>query len=334
MALLSRKTREEERKHIQEITDEIERRRSRFRILVCLNGTDAAYEGVKLAARIGRSDECDIILLYVRRIDQGLNSGGLQVRVARQNMLDWGLDLQGITYLKKGMELLLEEGQFGEDWETMSAHTDVFGDPLGDNKVEYRSPDGRSIVLKLKIAVDVVSGILDQYELGPYNLIITGPPKRWRGEMTGFRDPSTVQKVAMLAPSSVLTKRDSGKRKGFLICIDGSDHAITSMFQAAVLADHCGEPITLLSSANERADLPTVKRHLIYATDYLESRGLNVAGTLAPVGDPVQQIIKAGRKFQLICVADSGKSRLKRFVSGSVAFDVMGRADTSVLNVR
>ena len=56
--------------------------------------------------------------------------------------------------------------------------------------------------------------------------------------------------------------------------------------------------------------------------------------SLVRVGDPAQQIIKAGRKFQLICVADSGKSRLKRFISGSVAFDVMGRAETSVLNVR
>ena len=334
MALLSRKTREEERRQIKELAAEIERRRNRFRILVCLNGTDPAYAGVDLAADIGRSNECDIILLYVRRVDQGLNSGGLQVRVARQNMLDWGLELPGIEYLRTGLGMLVDEGQLAEDWKTMSAHTDVFGDPLGDNKVEYRSPEGRSIVLKLKIAVDVVSGILDQYELGPYNLIITGPPKRWRGEMSSFRDPSTVQKVAMLAPCSVLTKRDTGDREGFLICVDGSDHAIKSMQRAAVLANHCREKITLLSAAGEEGDLPTVKRHLGYATRVLEKRGLTVAGTLAPVGDPAREIIAAGRDFKLICVADSGKSRLKRFVAGSVAFDVMGGADASVLNVR
>jgi nucleotide-binding universal stress UspA family protein len=33
-------------------------------------------------------------------------------------------------------------------------------------------------------------------------------------------------------------------------------------------------------------------------------------------------------------VSDSGKSRLKRFLVGSVAFGIMGRATTSVLNVR
>ena len=52
------------------------------------------------------------------------------------------------------------------------------------------------------------------------------------------------------------------------------------------------------------------------------------------VGDPVREIVEIGKKFRLIVVADSGKSRVKRFVAGSVAFDVMGSATTSVLNVR
>ena len=78
-----------------------ERRRNRFRILVCIDGTDASYDGIRFAAKIGYRSECDIILLYVRPIDQGLRSGGLQVRVARENMLDWGLELPGIRNLKK-----------------------------------------------------------------------------------------------------------------------------------------------------------------------------------------------------------------------------------------
>jgi hypothetical protein len=146
------------------------RRRKRFRTLVCLNGTDPSYVGVDIAARLGDSDDCDIILLYVRRIDQGLNSGGLQMRAARQNMLEWGLELPGIQYLKRGFEQLMEKDYLGQEWEERIDHTDVFGDPLGDNKTEYRAPSGKSVVLKLKVAPDISSGILDQYELGPYNL--------------------------------------------------------------------------------------------------------------------------------------------------------------------
>ena len=74
-----------------------------------------------------------------------------------------------------------------------TAHEDAWGDPLGDNKIEYRSPEGRNVVLKLKTAPDPASGILDQYELGPYNLMILGEPSRWRGEFHSFFDAGIVQ---------------------------------------------------------------------------------------------------------------------------------------------
>ena len=99
-----------------ELNELAEWRSKRFRILVCIDGSDECYEGLRFAADIGRSDECDIIMCYVRPIDHGLRTGGLQVRVARENMLDWGLDLPGIGYLKKGLEILLEEGDTHDEW--------------------------------------------------------------------------------------------------------------------------------------------------------------------------------------------------------------------------
>ncbi len=334
MIHLSAAARREERRHAAELELEQRRRRKRFRILVCLNGTERGYEAVKLAGQIGRGVDCDIILLYVRRIDQGLNSGGLQVRVARQNMLDWGLDLPGITYLKRGLSLLVNEDEIVNNWKIMTSHTDVFGDPLGDNKVEYRSPSGKSIVLKLKIAADVTSGILDQCEFGPYNLIITGPPKHWRSELGSFRDTSTVQNVAMMAPCSVLTIRDGEEGEGFLICLDGSDQALDAMRRSAVLANHCRQPITLISVAKNEYKLAAVTIRVSSAAAQLEAMGLKVSKTLVPVGDPVKKIIEIGKDYKIIVVAGSGKSWFKRFRVGSVAYDIMGGATTSVLNVR
>ncbi len=318
----------------REAEQEFVRRRNRFRVLVCLNGSDAAYDALDFAAEIRRHDECDVILLYVRRVDQGLNSGGLQVRVARQNMLDWGLDLPGLTYLKTGLERLIDQARLHDEWEAHSSHTDVFGDPLGDNKIEYRSPKGKSIVLKLKIATDVASGILDQYELGPYNLIITGPPKRWRGEFSSIMEPSTVQKVAMLAPCSVMTKRSSGGKKGFLICLDGSDHGFESMRQGAVLAHFTNQPVTLFTVATDDAEKGAARTIIDEGLAQLADTGLEGVETRIAIGEPVREIIEAGSDYRVIVVADSGKSRLKRFIAGSVAFDVMGQAKTSVLNIR
>ena len=146
-------------------------RGKRFRILVCIDGSEESYVGLRYAAKIGRCEECDIILAYVRPADQGLRTGGLQLRVARENMLDWGLELLSVKYLKQGFEMLIEAGHMEKEWDAIHTHTDVWGDPLGDNKIEYRHESGKSIVLKLKTAPDIVSGILDQYELGPYNLM-------------------------------------------------------------------------------------------------------------------------------------------------------------------
>jgi nucleotide-binding universal stress UspA family protein len=334
MIRLNATARREERKRIEELELEYERRRERFRILVCLDGTEEAYEGVKLAADFGRGDDCDIILLYVRRIDQGLNSGGLQVRVARQNMLDWGLDLPGIGILKTGLSILVDEAELAKNWKTMVSHTDVFGDPLGDNKVEYRSQSGKSIVLKLKVAVDVTSGILDQCEFGPYNLIITGPPKRWRSEIGSIRDTSTVQNIAMMAPCSVLTRRGDEEGEGFLICLDGSRHALEAMRRSAVLAIHCRQTISLISVARTQGDVAAARKRLSSAAAQLETMGLKAARTLVPVGDPVTEIVEAGKDYRFIVVAGSGKSWLKRILAGSVAFKIMGNATTSVLNVR
>ncbi len=313
-----------------------EQRRNRFRILVCVDGSDESYEGLRFAAGISHGDDCDIILLYVRPIDQGLRSGGLQVRVARRNMLDWGLELPGIKFLKRGRDMLVSEGEMAEQWSAIVSHTDTWGDPLGDNKVEYRHEGGKTIVLKLKTAPDPASGILDQYELGPYNLIIMGAPSRWRGEIKSFFNAGVVQKVAMLAPCSVMVARANGNDngKGHLICTDGTKHSLDSMRRDAVLAQHCGYPITLFAVARQTEEIATAERVLEKATEMLAKMEIEVTGTKVGVGDPMEQIVKAGNAYSVIAVADSGKNWFKRFFVSSVAFDVMGAAKTSVLNVR
>jgi nucleotide-binding universal stress UspA family protein len=256
------------------------------------------------------------------------------MRVARQNMLEWGLELPGIQYLKRGLEQLLERDFLGDEWEERVDHTDVFGDPLGDNKIDYRAPSGKSIVLKLKIAPDVSSGILDQYELGPYNLIIMGPPKRWRGEIRALRQPSSVQKVAMLAPSSVLTVRGPLTGGGFLLCTDGSTQSMDSLRRGAVLAHCCDEPVGILAVAGDDSEIAPLERKVQHFKADLEATGITVDDATVAVGGPVPAIIEAGKSRSVIVVSDSGKSKIARFFVGSVAFDVMGKSGTSVLNVR
>jgi len=311
-------------------------RRNRFRILVCIDGTDASYDGIRFAAKIGYRSECDIILLYVRPIDQGLRSGGLQVRVARENMLDWGLELPGIRNLKKGFDMLAGGEEMSAHWTSFTSHTDTWSDPLGDNKVEYRHESGKTIVLKLKTAPDPASGILDQYELGPYNLIIMGALSHWRGGAGSFFNVGVTQKIARLAPCSVLVARGhgTGNGTGYLICTDGTRRSLDATRRVAVLAKHSGYPITLFCVASQKNKVATAVRVLEKATEMLSKMEIEVAEAKVAVGDPTEKIVEVSNDYLVVAVADSGKKWFHRLFVSGVAYNVMGASNTSVLNVR
>jgi nucleotide-binding universal stress UspA family protein len=309
-------------------------RRNRFRILACIDGSEESFITVRKAAQWAVSDECDIIVLYVRPIDQGLHSGGLQVRLARQNMMDAGFELPGVKHLKRALEILKEEGLDVDSWPRVVENQDAWGDPAGDNKVEYRSPTGRTVVLKLKTAPDVAVGILDQYELGPYNLMIFGQPSRWRSEFKAFFDAGIVQSVASLAPCSILIARDVPDKKGFLICTDGTSRSMQAVRRAAVLAHVMNEPISLFTVAPNEAGRPAAEEAVANAKALLKAMKIPVREARVAVGNPADEIVETGSLYSVIVVSDEGRSRLQRLIKGSIASEVMKRARSSVLDVR
>ncbi len=318
----------------EELAELRKERKKRFRILVCIDGSDEGYHCLHYAAKIGGGMDSDIILLYVRPVDHGLRSGGLQLRVARENMLKWGLELPGIKYLKKSREMLIEWGDMASDWQETVTHTDVEGDPLGDNKIEYRNSQGKSIVLKLKTAENIATGILDQYELGPYNLIILGASGRWRGAMKSFWDPAVAEKVAVHAPCSVLIARELEIGHGHLICTDGSERSMEMVRKDATIASRCKCPISLMSVALDVESEAEALKNVTDAKEMLSSMGIKVEETIVKVGNPIEEIIEAGSDHSLIVVSDTGKTGLQRFFMGSVAFKVMENALNSVMIVR
>ncbi|HSM19818.1 MAG TPA: universal stress protein [Hyphomicrobiales bacterium] len=310
------------------------RRRNRFRILACIDGSEEGFLPVRFAARLAPSDDCDIIVLYVRPIDQALWSGGLQLRLARQNMLEAGFELPGLRDLKKSLEVLKEEGIDADSWPKETGHQDAWGDPLGDNKVEYISPEGRHVVLKLKTAPDPAAGIVDLYELGPYYLILVGEPSRWRGEFHSWFDVGVAQAVTAMAPCSVLVARDSLKKKGFFICTDGTARSMQAVRRSAVLAHTVGQPITLFSAAKTPEEESAADENVKNARALLKAIGIKVKDTRVAVGDPAGEIIEHGSDHQIIVVSDEGRSRVQRAIQGSTAYSVVRGAGTSVLDVR
>ncbi|MBF0246540.1 MAG: universal stress protein [Alphaproteobacteria bacterium] len=319
-----------------EINDPEKPSNERFRIMVCIDGSEESYRGLKYAAKIGQAQETDIVLCYVRPIDQGLNTDGMNMSIARGNMLEWGIELPGIKYLKQGRDLLLASGYMGDDWDEEAFHTDIAGSSTGDNKIEYTSASGKKIVLKLKVARDVASGILDQWELGHYDLIIIGASSNWASSNTfkNFFDPAIAEKIAIHAPCSVLVARELETGHGHLICTDGSEAANFAVKKDAYIASHCQCPITLMSVALDVESEEAARKTVADAKAMLNDMGVEVKETFIRTGDPVTEIIESGPDYSLIVMADSGKTGLERFFVGSVALKVIQNAYNSVMIVR
>jgi len=142
----------------------------KFQILVCIDGSESSYSGLRYAVRMGADHTADLTLLFVRPLDQGLGSGGLQMDIARENMLNWGHDLPGMRALKRGRNMLVEMGFMEDSWKEQVVHTDVRGDKLGDNSIIYTNEDGAKITLEMMVSPSVERGILDEIEIAvsPY----------------------------------------------------------------------------------------------------------------------------------------------------------------------
>ena len=320
-----------------EFEGQYKERCERFRILVCVDGDDECYRGLEYAARMGGSRaDCDIVLLHVRPIDQCLASGGLQVRLARENMLSWGLELPALRYLRDGLSMLAAKQEVGTDWVSVDLHTDVEGDPLGDHKTEYRHPSGRKIILKLKTSPDAASGILDQYELGPYNLIILGSGALGRSRLRATLAPNTAEKVALHAPCSVLVARSLVAGNGHLVCVDGSPKALEAAMEEGKIAARFSDPMlsaicvatddNMISEAQEILDFleETLKKELNF----------RLKATYVRVGSIVDEIVKVGQDYSVIVLGGSTKSTLQRMVTSSIPLDVMRKASNSVMIIR
>lgn len=307
----------------------------RFRVLVCIDGSDESYRGLRYAARLGGGVDADICLLYVRPVDQGLRSGGLQQRVVRENLLKWGLELPGTKYLKKGQEILTELGVMSEDWESRTVHVDRLGDPLGDNSVEFTSQSGKRITLKLKVSPDIVDGILDESEEGAYDLMIIGASERWLpGKLKTFWDPAVTQKVVSRAPCSVIVARELEQGHGHLICTNGSENAIGIARKDALLASRCNCPISLISVVPTEAQEGEAADSLARTRAAIADEGVEVVDSLLRIGDPINEIVEAGAAYSVIVIGLTSKRQKWWMFETDIAYQVMERAKNSVMIVR
>ncbi len=309
---------------------------SRFSILVCIDGSEASYRALRYAVRIGSGTDADLTLLYVRPIDQGMRTGGLQISVVRENLLDWGLELPGMRSLKKGRELLAEIGWLDKDWEAEFAHADVTGDPLGDNAIVYSSPGGRSVVLRLLVAPSVAYGILDECELGQFDLVVAAASANEEEAGPGFISSEVAARIAREHSGTVLVTRELEESHGHLVCISPlGGGSLRGAQKDAEIASRCACPVYLLSVAKTKAGVKGAEKAVAAARVAIEKVGVRPSGEKVLVGDPVSTIVEEGKGYSVIVLSRyRRRTGWRQIFSNSIAFKVLARADNSVMITR
>jgi len=306
----------------------------RFNILLCIDGSDESYRGLRYAVRIGKGNDADITLLYVRPVDKSMESGGIEMNLARENMLEWGLQLPGMEHLERAHKLLIEMGYMDEEWKSETIHREVIGDPLGDNMVVYTSAAGAHIVLRLMVSPSIARGILDECELNPYDITIIAMRDEGETRARGSINWGVTRTVVTEHHGAVLLAREIEENHGHLICVTHDDKSIAAAQKDAVMASRCECPVHLLSVAETEEDVAAAELAISLARNSIHQAGVEVVDSTVAIGDPVSEIIERGKPFSVIVMADSEVKGLRRFFQTSVAYEVLKRAYNSVMIIR
>ena len=104
--------------------------------------------------------------------------------------------------------------------------------------------------------------------------------------------------------------------------------------KASDLAKRDGSKISVMSVAIDENSQSEAQSSVDKAAALLQSRGIVPSTAFIKMGNPVAEIIKAGADYSFIVLGDTGKTGLKRFFMGSVAFKVMEHANNSVMVIR
>jgi len=304
-----------------------------LRILICIGGGPEAYASLRYAVRLSQTTCADISLLYVRPLDSGLNSGGMEVRVARENVLDWGLELPGLRQLKGARDILVELGEIEPGARREWKHRELKGDPAGEYVREYENPCGGIVTLRLRTASDVTTAVSDEAKRFKADVVIVGAsPEPMSGLKKLFSRKPLALKIAAHAHCSVIVARHLEHGRNHLVCVQDTDQSRAMLPIVSRYFQSCQYPLSILSVAPTEADLASAQKAAQEAAEILAELGTTPAEILVEVGDPVETIITIGYDFSLILASESLKPW---FAKGfSVSHEVAEKARNSVMIVK
>lgn len=294
---------------------------SRLKILVSIGGGPEAYTALEFAALLSRRQCADTHLLTIREPDSGLRSGGMELRVAREQMLGWGLELPGMKRLKRARDIFAELGEIEQNDPEKWEHHSITGDPTGEYVVTYQTPCGGTVNLHLRTGTDVPGLVAGECDREQVSLAIVGAPGEHPSALKRLvSERPLAYRIAARTACPVIIARTLETSHGLLAVLDDSDHSLVQFELLVSMAASCGIPLTLASMAGPGV-LETARKSLGRDAESIERT--------FEVPPDAEAIIQAGRSYSLLAVpAQEGRFR------SSLAARVVEGAANSVMVMR
>jgi len=198
--------------------------------------------------------------------------------------------------------------------------------------VVYTNEEGRKVNLKLMVAPTPELGILDESDVGQYDItIVSSADIDTDNDKTMIFGSTVSERIATESSNSVIVAKALEENHGHLICLSGSTASLNTALSDAKMASRCKCPIFLYSVAKDKDHINKAQIILDEARTVIEDAGYVVAGENIGVGDPVEKIIEEGVNYSLIVLAGEHKVGFRRFFKSSINFQILKGTKNSVM---
>jgi len=300
-----------------------------MKILICTDGEENAEKALIFGGQFAEELQADVSVLYVRPKESGMDR--IHLTTARKKLTEWDLEIPGVAILKKAQEILTGLGltRILPSGEVEMRHTFREG-IYGATEIHFIGKHGENVRLRLREG-DATEEILEESEIGLYDLIITG--SRGHKGITRYIIGSTALRVAEHSKCSVLIAKNIRQDDSFLMCTDGSPLAEKAEIFAAKIAQALSAKVTVLSIADESVPVEKATERARRAEMILSQMGLKPQVKVRE-GSPFEVIIDEAKDHDIVVMGASSASPVRRFFLGSVPLKVIEYGECPVLIVR
>jgi len=293
-----------------------------MKFLMCIGGVEPSVETIRFGGRIARAFEADLSLLYVQpKVPHAVRE---EIRLTREKLEEWEIELPGVNVLKAAQGILLQEGfvKTGPTGEIIQRHALKPG-IRGAYELHIYGIHGENLRLRLREG-DIISEINKEVESDRHDLVIFGASQRRH----------ILQKlVQFINCSMMVVKNAKDVSYTFLICTDSSPASRRAELFGAKLARFINSPVMLLSVAKFKSREHMAMEGAERASKFLTKAGIQHCISVR-VGNVVDEIAAHAREDTVVVMGHSQMSELKKFFFGSKPMKVVEGVPCPVLIVR